>query len=166
MQIRRRYPRIAPKLDITPMADLVFQVLLFFMLTSPFMLQAGLRIKLPKTVTAKAELGDKLILTITKEASDRPEKFFVEGREIKFNDLEDELRLMLMTRRERVLILRADKDVPHGIVVEVLDKAKLAGADKLAIATEIVKSAQVEKREERQKESAEGAKKKTRRTQR
>lgn len=121
------------------MADLVFQVLLFFMLTSPFMLQAVLKIKLPKTVTAKAELGDKLILTISKEAPGVAERFALDGREIKLENLENELRILLAGRGEKVLIIRADKDVPHGVVVEALDKAKLAGAEKLAIATEIIR---------------------------
>jgi len=134
MKIRRKYPRLAPRLDPTPMADMVFQVLIFFMLTSPFMLQAGIRVKLPKIITAKAELGEKLILTITKE-----EKFILDGKEIKLQNLENELRLALLGREEKVLIIRADEGVKHGIVVEALDKAKLAGAEKLAIGTEIKK---------------------------
>ncbi len=137
MLIRKKYKRVGPRLDPTPMADMVFQVLLFFMLTSPFMLQAALKIKLPKTVSAKAELGDKITLTISREEPGLPERFALDGREIRPEDLEKEIRFLLAGQEDKVLIIRADKDVPHGVVVEALDKAKLAGAEKLAIASEI-----------------------------
>jgi biopolymer transport protein ExbD len=134
MQIRRKYPRVGPKLDVTPMADMVFLLLIFFMLSSPVFMQPGIKIKLPKTVTAEPELGDKLILNISKE-----KKLILNGKEVELENLERELRLSLLNRADKVLIVRADKEVEHGLVVEALDKAKLAGAEKLAIATEIKK---------------------------
>lgn len=144
MQIRRKYPRVGPKLDVTPMADMVFLLLIFFMLSSPLFMQPGIKIKLPKTVTAEPELGDKLILNISKE-----KKLILNGKEVELENLERELRLSFLNRADKVLILRADKEVPHGLVVEALDKAKLAGAEKLAIATE-VKKEEVPKTAERE----------------
>ncbi len=135
MLIRRKYPRVGPKLDVTPMADMVFLLLIFFMLSSPIFMQTGIKIKLPKAVTAEGELGNKVILNISKEG-----KFTLNEKETNLDNLERELRILFATREEKVLILRADKDVPHGVVVEALDKAKLAGAEKLAIATELAKS--------------------------
>ena len=137
MKIRRRYPRVGPKIDVTPMADMVFLLLIFFMLSSPVFMQPGIKIKLPKTVTAEPELGDKLILNISKE-----EKLILNGKEVKLENLEEELRYQLLERTDKVLIIRADKEVQHGLVVEALDKAKLAGAEKLAIATEIKREVQ------------------------
>lgn len=135
MKIRRRYPRVGPKLDATPMTDMVFQVLIFFMLTSPIFMQAGIKIRLPKAVAVEGELGDKIILNINKEG-----ELTLDEKETNLENLEQELRILFSTREEKVLILRADKEVEHGLVVEALDKAKLAGAEKLAIATEIKKS--------------------------
>jgi biopolymer transport protein ExbD len=130
---RRRY-KTAIKFDSTPMTDLVFLLLIFFLLSSPFMIQPGIKIKLPKAASAEAEIFDKVIVSITKE-----NKIFVNEKEVPMDHLESEIKRTLSKSRERILIVKADAETSHGMVVEVLDKAKLAGAEKLAIATDVKK---------------------------
>ncbi|MBU2567220.1 MAG: biopolymer transporter ExbD [Elusimicrobia bacterium] len=131
MKFRKRVGFTRPLLDVTPMADVVFLLLIFFMLSSSFLIEPGIKLKLPATKTAEIQSDKKLILSVKKTG-----EIFLNERPVRLESLEEELRLLLPLQSEKLLIVRADKEALHGIVVEVLDKAKLAGAEKLAIATE------------------------------
>lgn len=127
--MRRRRREIL--INVAPMADIVFLLLIFFMLAGAFLIEPGIKVKLPQTKTAEIHSEEKLTLTITHD-----QKIFLGKKEVKLEDLERELALALLRSKEKLLIVRADKSVPHGIVVEVLDTAKLAGVERLAIASE------------------------------
>jgi len=130
-KIRRNHIRSSLILDLTPMADMVLLLLIFFMLSSSFLVEPGINLKLPKTKTAEIQTENKIIISI-KESGE----IFLNNREIKIDELEYELRTLLPLQKDRIVIIRADKESKHGLVVKVLDKAKIAGAEKLAIATE------------------------------
>ncbi len=127
---RRSHPFI--RSDAAPMADVVFLLLIFFMLSSSFIIQPGIKIKLPEAITSQAQLERQLILTVSKD-----KKIFLNEKRIAMKDLLPELKNVFLDRKDKVLIIKADKRVLHGTVVEIMDKAKLAGAEKLAIATEV-----------------------------
>ncbi len=131
MKIKRKFLKKSILVDTTPMTDIVFLLLIFFMLSSSFLIEPGIKLKLPKTQTAEIQAEKKLTVSINRNS-----KIFLNDREIKLEELEDELRVQLALEKERLLIIRADKEVSHGLVVDIMDIAKLAGADKLAIATE------------------------------
>jgi len=118
-------------IDLAPMTDMVFQVLLFFILSSSFIVEPGIRVNLPKSQTSELQVQQKLMLTI-----DENQQIFVDKKIIPLDDLERQLKLMLPYYSEKIVVIRADKSVPHGLVVKVMDIAKIAGAEKLAIATE------------------------------
>jgi biopolymer transport protein ExbD len=130
-KIRKNHIRSSLILDLTPMADMVLLLLIFFMLSSSFLVEPGINLKLPKTKTAEIQTENKIIISI-KESGE----IFLNNREIKIDELEYELRTLLPLQKDKVVIIRADKESRHGLVVKVLDKAKIAGAEKLAIATE------------------------------
>jgi len=113
------------------MTDMVFQVLLFFILSSSFIVEPGIRVNLPKSQTSEIQVQQKLMITI-----DEKQQIFVDKKFISLYDLERQLKLMLPYYSEKIVVIRADKSVPHGLVVKVMDIAKIAGAEKLAIATE------------------------------
>lgn len=133
MKLNRKYKdKIQVSLiDLAPMTDMVFQVLLFFILSSSFIVEPGIKINLPKSQTSELQLQQKLIITI-----DANEQIFVEGKPVPVDTLEERIKLLLPYYSEKVVVIRADKNVRHGIVVKVMDIAKLAGAARLAIATE------------------------------
>jgi len=130
MKLRIKRERSTPRLDPTPMVDIVFNLLLFFMLSSSFVMYPGMKVNLPKTSISEVQTEKRVILTITKE-----EKFFLNDKPVPRDRLEGEFRLHFF-EGQKILIIRADAQVPHGTVVQVMDLAKLAGAEKLAIATE------------------------------
>ncbi len=129
---RRSHPSITT--DATPMADMVFLLLIFFMLSSSFIMQSGIKIKLPEAVTSEAQLEKHLILTVSED-----KKIFLNEKQIEMHNLLPELKNIFIQREDKLLIIKADQRVFHGTVVDIMDKARLAGAEKLAIATEIKK---------------------------
>ena len=123
------------QLDPAPMTDVIFLLLIFFMLSSSFIINQGIKIKLPKTTVSKEQLENKLVLTITKKT-----KLFLNTKQVSIKNLPVQLKNALVNQKEKMLIIKADKDVLHGIVVEIMDIAKTNGVEKLAIATEAKKN--------------------------
>lgn len=130
MKLDRKFTKRIPSLDVTPMADMVFLLLIFFMLSAAFLIEPGIKLRLPKTKTAEIHAERKLIISIKDTG-----EIFLNDRKIAIENLERELRAIIPLHKEKLVILRADKNTKHGIVVTVLDKVKLAGCEKLAIAT-------------------------------
>jgi len=130
MQFRR--PRTSStRLDATPMTDVVFLLLIFFMLSTSFVVQPGIQVRLPKAVTSEIQLKKDLVLTITAE-----NVLFLNEEPVTLDDLGEALQAAFAQRKDRLLIIKADQEVKHGLVVHAMDIAKLNGAERLAIATE------------------------------
>ena len=117
--------------NMAPMADVVFLLLIFFMLTSSFVLEPGIDVDLPKAVTAEDQIRQKHVLTITRDNT-----LLLDEDVISYSTLEQILQDTFSREGVKLLIVRADKNVPHGLVVKALDIARQAGVTQLAIATE------------------------------
>ena len=120
-------------LNLTPLVDVMLVILIIFMVTAPMMIQ-GVDVNLPQTTTKHIKTReDPLILTINKKR-----EIFLETHLIKFDLLETKIKKIFENRREKEVLLRADKDVPYGFVIKVISKIKQAGIDKLGMVTEPV----------------------------
>ena len=126
----REHRRIQAEPGMTAMIDIIFLLLLFFVLSSSFILQPGIKVQLPRTVTSEQPARKDLVLIIA-----RDKRVFLNNEQVPFNDLWGRLENELKVQIGAALILRADRDVPHGFVVRVMDVAKQAGAIRIAIAT-------------------------------
>jgi biopolymer transport protein ExbD len=118
-------------LDITPIVDTVFNLLIFFALSLNFIVTPGINVSLPQSDTNEIiRKSDEFIIEINKDNA-----IFVAGKQI----TKDELSLLLsdaaQKNKERLVIIQADQDSIHGSVVSVMDMAKRAGLTRLAIAT-------------------------------
>ncbi|MBW2031700.1 MAG: biopolymer transporter ExbD [Deltaproteobacteria bacterium] len=121
-----------PRLGIAPLIDIVFLLLIFFMVTSHFDVASGVRIRLPKVTKRIIDRSDnKITLVMDKEGS-----VYIEGKKIERGDLRTKLEAIIKERNLDRLVLQADKDVRHGRVVEVMDIAKSAGIDSVIIAAQ------------------------------
>ena len=127
----RKTRRAHFQLDTTPMTDTVFLLLIFFTLSSSFVVQPGIKIKLPAAVTSELDLTKIIVVDVTREG-----RIFFNGRSYSLDDLPRALAQELVNVTEKKVIIKADKDVRHGIVVKIMDIAKLSGAEKLVIGTE------------------------------
>lgn len=128
MRFKRRLALKKGQLDIVPLIDVVFLLLIFFMLTSAFVSYPGIKINLPKAVTSKAILEKNLIITIT----DR-DVIYLNQQAVTLEKLALELRQAV--GEDRSLLIKADRKVPLGKIVEVWDLCRDAGIVKINIAT-------------------------------
>ena len=119
-----------PRLGITPLIDIVFLLLIFFMLTSHFHVASGVSIRLPK-VTQKSlnRDGEKITLMLDKEG-----QTYLRGEKVELEQLSPKLENLVEQEGLVHLLLEADKDVTHGRVVHVMDVAKRAGISSIIIA--------------------------------
>ncbi len=118
-------------IDMTPMIDCVFQLLIFFMVTTVFAVQSGLKVDLPQAATSDAPPEKDLSITISEKG-----EMDLNGTPVTLDNLEEQLRIQKDIFGSKVLIIKADNKTPHGLVVDVMDAAKIVGIDQLAIATD------------------------------
>ncbi|OHB25074.1 MAG: biopolymer transporter ExbD [Desulfuromonadaceae bacterium GWC2_58_13] len=128
----QRKRRDEPKVDMTPMVDVVFLLLIFFMISTTFIETPGLSIKLPESST---QVVDKEPEEIKIYLSQKGEIFLGES-ELSAAALKRQLEGYGKRADTMTFLLLADKEARHGQVVELMDMAKVAGFSKLAIATE------------------------------
>jgi biopolymer transport protein TolR len=122
--------RLVSDINVTPMVDVMLVLLIIFMVTAPMMTQ-GLNVDLPETTSKSLRQEEKpLILTINKDG------------EISINNVPQVRALMIQeleksyrANKDRPLFLRADKNVPYGIVVGVMADIKAVGFDKIGMIT-------------------------------
>ncbi len=119
-----------PRLSIAPLIDVVFLLLIFFMLTSHFEIASGVRIRLPK-VTQKVYESDEFKTTVL---IDKRGAIYFDGKNIGLKGLKTKLEKLVEQNGIVHLILQADKNVKHGRVVDVMDIAKASGIRSIIIA--------------------------------
>lgn len=118
-------------INVTPFVDVMLVLLIIFMVTTPMMIQ-GVEVNLPKTTTKHIKTReDPLLLTVNKKR-----EIFLEKHRVELKGLETKIRMIFQHRREKEVLLRADKDVPYGFVIKVIAGVKRAGIDKLGMVTE------------------------------
>ncbi len=129
MQFRvKRY--IKPVINITSLVDVLFLLLIFFMVTSSFVEQPNIQLELPSTKHSEVSKINKTVLTITKDG-----QLFLQDMPVGKDQLEMKLRRMLLDTGDEVLVLKADKDVSYGDVVDIMDDAKGAGFKRVVAPT-------------------------------
>jgi biopolymer transport protein ExbD len=129
MQFRaKRY--IKPVINIASLVDVLFLLLIFFMVTSAFVEQPNIKLELPVTRHSEVSKVERTVLTISRDG-----QLFIKERPVDKQNLEKELRRLMLDTGDEVLVLKADKLVPYGDVVDVMDSAKGAGFKKVVAPT-------------------------------
>jgi len=123
--------RFMSEINVTPLVDVMLVLLIIFMVTAPMMMQ-GVDVNLPVTATKNIKTqNEPLVLTVT-----RKKEIFLERHQIQLENLESKIIKIFENRKEKEILLRADKDVPYGYVIKVIARVKGAGIDKLGMITE------------------------------
>lgn len=126
---RRQYRRLS--VDITPLIDVIFLLLIFFMISTTFITAPGIHVNLP-TADGKSnpKTTDPIEVTITEKS-----EVFINGRSTKLDAVNGALANAKKATKNNTVIIKADGNVRHQLVVDVMDAAKQAGITKLSIAT-------------------------------
>ena len=129
MKFERRKRFVAP-LDIAPLVDVIFLLLLFFMLTSRMVSEPAIMIDLPDSSTAEVQTPSEIVISI----SDQGEVFLGEDQ-VPLENLTETLNVRLRQEHNPVVHLRADQEVEVGLLVRVVDCVKLGGCSAFSIET-------------------------------
>ncbi len=130
----RDYRRVKAQAGLTAMIDIIFLLLIFFVLSSSFVLQPAIQIKLPKTLTSQLPVKKEIVVIIA-----RDNRVFINNKLTKYTDIFAQFQKESRIQPNGTVVIRADRDVSHGFVVKVMDVVKQAGFPNLAIATEPIK---------------------------
>jgi biopolymer transport protein TolR len=111
------------EINVTPLVDVMLVLLIIFMVTAP-MMNSGINVNLPTVETRTRPSSGGLVLTVTKERY-----IYMEDRNVNLYLLESRIRNYFAAREKKIVFIRADKDVPYGYVISVLDVIKRAGVE-------------------------------------
>lgn len=131
MIFRTRLAVAKGRIEAAPMVDVVFLLLIFFILSSSFVLQPGIKVDLPESAVKTPGAFQGLVVTVT-----RADAVFFNERRTSLAELPRELQ-QAVTRSAgpQELVVKADSQVPHGTVVEIMSMAIQAGITSINIAT-------------------------------
>ena len=127
-RLHRRTEIRKGQLDIAPLVDVVFLLLIFFMLTSNFVFQPGIKVSLPKAVTSEVMQSQNLVITVTGQ-----DLLFLNEEPISFEALVAKLKEA--ASENKALLLKADTRASLGRVVEIWDLCRDLGIPQINIAT-------------------------------
>jgi biopolymer transport protein TolR len=130
MILESRQRRFLAEINVIPLVDVVLVLLVVFMVTAP-MLYRGMDIKLPTSASNTIKPAMRAVLTIGKD-----QRLFLDKDQVGLAQLERKLRVLKEEHADVSLYLRADRDVPYGVVVQVMDGVKKAGIEKLGMVTD------------------------------
>ncbi len=127
---RTRHRQI--ELGITPLIDIVFLLLIFFMLTSHFLLDEGIKIDLPPARTSEVESARDLVIFLESDG-----RIVFQDQVVRIEDIESLLSAELQQDPDQTVMIRADRAVILEKAVGIMDAVKASGASRMMLATEL-----------------------------
>lgn len=123
--------KIQAKIDMTPMVDVVFLLVVFFMVSTTFIMNPGLKIDLPKSKTADAQPQKDLILTIKPDG-----QIYLNRTKVTLKQLPRLLAQKVKAENKDMIIIKGDKYIKYQQLINVMDAARSVGITKINLATE------------------------------
>ena len=128
----RKTRRQAAELNMAPLIDMVFILLIFFLVTTSFVKESGVDVNRPTAATAVSKEKSNILIGITKD-----NKVYMEKREIDIRAVRANVARALAENPEGNIVIVADKQSSTGVVISTLDGCKLAGAKNVSIAASL-----------------------------
>ncbi len=129
--MRRRYIEQEEEatIDLTPLMDIVFIMLIFFIVTTSFIKEAGVDISRPSANTAERKERGNILVAIT--ANDQ---IWIDKRQVDVRAVRANIERLKAENPEGSVVIQADKESKNGLLVQVMDQARLAGVANISIA--------------------------------
>lgn len=118
------------KLDITSLVDVLFILIIFFSVSSTFLEQPGIELDLPQAKTAEGHTIQKIIIYV-----DKDKNIFLNEQIVSLNNLASEVAELAKLQKDKGITLKADEDVPHGLIIKIMDLLREKGIYKMVIST-------------------------------
>lgn len=118
------------RIEIIPMIDIIFFLLVFFMISTLSMtINRGLPVNLPKAASSQRDLRESVNITVTRDG-----EIFLNKESVTLQEVGQRVQAGLQQDPELLAVIQADDQAMHGAIVEVMDQVRLAGISRLAIA--------------------------------
>ncbi|WP_028580509.1 ExbD/TolR family protein [Desulfogranum japonicum] len=128
----RRSNRQKPGLDIAPLIDMVFILLIFFLVNTSYVKETGIEVIRPTAATATAAKNTTILLAI-----DKQNKVFMQRREIDIRAVRANVERALAENPESSVVVVADKASATGTAIQVMDGCRMAGATSVSLAASL-----------------------------
>lgn len=128
---RRSHRQEEAQVDLTPMLDIVFIMLIFFIVTSTFVRESGIEVDKPQATNIVSQKDVGIFIAVTADND-----VYIDKKMVDIERVQAGLEAMLLDKPESSLVIQADERAFSGTVIQVMDAAKGAGIEKIAIAAE------------------------------
>ena len=123
---------IKADINVTPLVDVMLVLLIIMMIVAP-LLQKGADVRLPLAANGadKPETQDQTVVAI-----DRSDRFFVNGLPVRKEELRTKVEEILETKKERIILIKADVDAKYGAIMDVMDELRASGIEDMGLITD------------------------------
>ena len=119
-------------LDMTPMMDIVFIMLIFFIVTTSFTKESGIEVNRPSAQTAERQQKGNILVAISAD-----NEIWIDKREIDVRAVRANIERLHAENPEGAVIVQADKNSKNGVLVQVIDQIRLAGVNNVSLAATV-----------------------------
>ena len=133
MRQRRAREREESEVNLTPMLDVVFIMLIFFIVTASFVKEAGIDVSRPPAATAERKERGNILVAITEN-----DQIWMDRRQVDPRALRANIERLHAENPQGSVVIQADKNSKNGLLVQVMDAARLAGVSNVSLAAEVV----------------------------
>ncbi len=133
MRRRRARAEDESEVNLTPMLDVVFIMLIFFIVTASFVKEAGIDISRPPAATAERKERGNILVAITEN-----DQIWIDRRQVDPRALRANIERLHAENPQGSVVILADKQSKNGLLVQVMDAARLAGVNNVSLAAEVI----------------------------
>ena len=132
MRRRRSKVKDEDEVNLTPMLDVVFILLIFFIVTASFVKESGMDIDRPAAAMAVRKERGNILVAITPTG-----QIWIDRRQVDVRAVRANIERLHAENPQGAVVIQADRESKNGLLVEVMDAAKLAGVENVSIAAEV-----------------------------
>ncbi len=129
MKLLEKSPRKI-SINLTPLIDVLFILIIFFTVSSTFLEQPGIELKLPEAESSQSHTAQKVIIYV-----DKDENLFLNDDSVTIDNLVKSVESLISAQTDKSVVLHADQQVPHGIIINIMDRLRKQGIYKIIIST-------------------------------
>lgn len=117
-------------LNLTSLIDVLFILIIFFTVSSTFLEQPGIELKLPKAESSEGHTAQKVIIYV-----DKDKNVFLNDNIVSISNLVSEIKKLANLQKDQSIVLKADTEVTHGLVIEIMDILRQQGIYQIVVST-------------------------------
>jgi len=117
-------------INLTPLIDVLFILIIFFTVSSTFLEQPGIELKLPEAESSQSHTAQKVIVYVDSE-----ENLFLNDDPVELENVAKAVEKLISAQTDKSVVLHADEEVSHGIIIKIMDLLRKQGIYKIVIST-------------------------------